>query len=430
VRRTAIKLVLSILGFSLAAHYAVNEIPHTFFADTWLGGFFHAVVHVSADAIPVVLSVWALAWRPAVVALESFRAITDSTYDAIIMIDSRGDVVFWNNAAATTFGYTAQQILGKSLHSLIAPESLKPRHHAAFPEFQKTGKGSAVGRVLELVAKHSDGHEFPVELAVSPVRTGKKWSSVGVVRDVTARKAEQAALSNASKLASLGLLSAGIIHEINNPLCIIKGYVGMLLDGSSEAGVAGQKILEATNRITKLVDGVKHHVRSDGSALSQVSAVEFVQDFVDFCGPVYRKRVTLSVDTKSTRKFLGNQDKLSQVLLNLVSNACDALENTPGAQVTIRCWDGDSCGRAKPCVNNCMNKPKVFVSVSDNGPGISADTVPRLFETFFTTKPAGKGTGLGLSVSREIVQSVGGSIHVDSKVGAGATFTLCFPAIV
>ncbi|OQW85939.1 MAG: hypothetical protein BWK76_07295 [Desulfobulbaceae bacterium A2] len=138
---------------------------------------------------------------------EKFRAMSASAQDAIIMIDHAGNISFWNAAAEQILGYSNQEASGKNLHTLIAPERFLEAHRKGFGHFQQTGEGAAIGKTLELVARHRDGSEFPVELSLSAVNTGNRWHAIGIIRDITKRKQAEEALSHVNR--ALRVLSTG-----------------------------------------------------------------------------------------------------------------------------------------------------------------------------------------------------------------------------
>ncbi|MBW2025184.1 MAG: PAS domain S-box protein, partial [Deltaproteobacteria bacterium] len=119
---------------------------------------------------------------------ERFRAISESAQDAIVMINEKGMVSFWNRAAETVFGYSKQEAMGRDLHELIAPKRYLEKYKKTFRIFRETGKGIAVNKILELDAKRKDGTEFPVELSLSAIQIKGKWHAVGIIRDITERK--------------------------------------------------------------------------------------------------------------------------------------------------------------------------------------------------------------------------------------------------
>jgi PAS domain S-box-containing protein len=150
---------------------------------------------------------------------SKLKAITDSAQDAILMMDPEGKVSYWNPAAESIFGYTSTEVLGRDLHELIAPQRYHEEHHAAFPEFQRTGRGPAVGKRLELQALRKDGQEITVALSLSAVRVKEDWCAVGILRDITARKhAEQALRESEERFRILFESSRDAIMTMEPPL--------------------------------------------------------------------------------------------------------------------------------------------------------------------------------------------------------------------
>jgi two-component system NtrC family sensor kinase len=128
------------------------------------------------------------------------NGITESAQDAILMIDGDGNISFWNSAATRVLGYAREEAIGKNLHELLAPARFLPAHRQAFPEFQRTGQGAAVGKMLELIAVHKDGHEFPIELSLASLQLNGRWCAVGIMRDITVRKSHENQLAVYSRL--------------------------------------------------------------------------------------------------------------------------------------------------------------------------------------------------------------------------------------
>lgn len=126
---------------------------------------------------------------------RQLRAITDTSLDAILMMDPKGEISFWNPAAEKILGYTASEVIGKNLHELLASARYQAEHKAAFPKFLREGTGSAVGKILEVHARHKDGHEFPVAVSICAFKQDQQWYGVGTIRDITVQKEAEAALS-------------------------------------------------------------------------------------------------------------------------------------------------------------------------------------------------------------------------------------------
>ena len=175
---------------------------------------------------------------------ERFRLISTQALDAIIMMDHAGAISFWNPAAETMFGYTRQEALGKDLHQLLAPSRYHDDYRRGITQFQKTGEGPAMGKLLELTALRKDGAEFPIELSVSPARLGDQWYSVGILRDITVRKNTEEALARQSALLS------GLLDSIPDSICFKDSrgiYLGSNAAFAERVGRSREEIIGATD---------------------------------------------------------------------------------------------------------------------------------------------------------------------------------------
>jgi len=249
-----------------------------------------------------------------------------------------------------------------------------------------------------------------------------------IVFDISERKrieAEriqfQAQLFHSEKLASIGTLAAGVGHEINNPLTIIRGLVEVLksrLEGkgtSDEIGKLLNKQELAVERIARIVSGLRTFARSDTSHFEQVNLHVIIGETLALIEQIYKKagiEVVLKLNSVKPY-FQGNHGKLQQVIMNLISNAKDALDGKEGRRM-IELISSDS-------------DDSIFFEIRDNGAGIPADKLGKVFDPFFTTKPPGQGTGLGLPICRSIVESFGGKIIVESAQGVGTSFIIELP---
>ena len=156
------------------------------------------------------------------------RSVTQSATDAIISANSRGNIISWNKGAETIFGYSEEEVLGKPL-TLLMPERYKGDHRKGLERVLSTGESDVIGKTVELHGLRNDGSEFPLEISLSTWKKGGEPYYCGIIRDVTERKRMEQELLRAEKLASLGVLSAGAAHEINNPLNVIAIQLHLLL---------------------------------------------------------------------------------------------------------------------------------------------------------------------------------------------------------
>ena len=242
--------------------------------------------------------------------------------------------------------------------------------------------------------------------------------------DVTDRTELERRLMQADKLSSIGLLAAGVAHEVNTPLAVISTYAQMLAKQVAEDEQKSRildKIAKQTFRASEIVNSLLNFSRTSTSELSEVQLNKVIQETLSLLEHQLRKsnievRVTLEPALDPVK---GNPGKLQQVFLNLFLNARDAMERSPGGVGQ----------RGVLEVITRRGENGVEVDVIDTGHGIAPEHLSRIYDPFFTTKGAKKGTGLGLSVTYGIIQEHGGAIEALSKPGEGTCFHLEFPAI-
>jgi len=216
------------------------------------------------------------------------------------------------------------------------------------------------------------------------------------------------------KLASIGLLSAGVAHEINTPLTGISSYVQILQKKLTEANYLQilKKIEDQTDRVSKIVKNLLSFSRNPADlAFHRIDLKESLEEIISLID--YRLKslnINLSLDLKPVLIY-AQRERLQQVFINIILNALDAMPG--GGQLTIQ---------------TRQQEARAIIKITDTGLGIKPEHLPRIFDPFFTTKGIGKGTGLGLSISFAIVKEHEGQILVDSQVGQGTTFTIILPA--
>ena len=266
--------------------------------------------------------------------------------------------------------------------------------------------------------------EAILNIAIAPLvsKDGHQIGRIILFDDITERSELERQLVQADKLSSIGLLAAGVAHEVNTPLAVISTYAQMLakqLGGDVQKSVLLEKIAKQTFRASEIVNSLLNFSRTSTTEVSDIDLNRLVRETVSLIDHQLREaHVTVNLDlAKGVASVRGNSGKLQQVLLNLFINARDAMDGTvkgEGKQLTIS--------------TVAISDQLAAIDVADNGSGIPADVLPRIFDPFFTTKAPKKGTGLGLSVSYGIVQEHGGSITVDSRPGVGTRFRLEFPS--
>jgi PAS domain S-box-containing protein len=399
-------------------------------------------------------------------------AISSAAQDAIIMLDHNGAIVFWNTAAENMFGWTGEDARGKNLHTLLAPLRYREAFQNAFARFQQTGGGAAVGKILELAGIGKNGREFPIEISLSAVCLQGKWNAVGIVRDISARKAVEAErealqreLVQAQKLETIGMIAAGIAHEINTPtqfigdnlqflqeafetvLRLVRIYEQMIdetrLSAAARAELA-QKVqewnvdfllqevpqallqaYEGTQRIAHIVRAMREFSHPDSPEKNNADLNHALRNTVIIAQNEWKLAADVELDLDPGLPFVPcHLGSLNQVFLNLLVNAAQAVAGQ--AQKTkqkglIRIESRRSEGTLADWVE---------LRFHDSGEGIPPEHHHKIFQPFFTTKAPGKGTGQGLAISYQVItKKHAGKIWFTSETGQGTTFFIRLPLL-
>jgi PAS domain S-box-containing protein len=372
---------------------------------------------------------------------ERMRSITDSAHDAIVMMDPRGRISFWNPAAARILMYAPEEAVGMDLHRLFVPSRFHPSQGAAFPEFRRTGNGAAVGRTLELAAIRKDGVEVPVSLSLSAIRREDGWHAVGLIRDISVQKRAEAELreinrhleettARANQMASRANQAsqakseflANMSHEIRTPMNGVIGMTGLLLD--TELSVEQRQFAEIVRTsgeallvlINDILDFSKIEARKLDLEMLDFELRTTVEDVAELLAVKAQEKgldVVCLVDPELPVRLRGDPGRLRQVLLNLGGNA---------VKFTHR---GGIALRASVAAQD-EHRVTVRFAVTDTGIGIPREKQEAIFSPFTqvdgsTTRRYG-GTGLGLAISRQLAELMGGTIGLESEEGRGSTF--------
>jgi two-component system, NtrC family, sensor kinase len=355
---------------------------------------------------------------------EFSENIVESISVGILAADLDDRVESWNTQIETLTGVTRTDALGRRLSDLF-PSDLCER----FEEYRNQNgihniyKFALRGRV-ESRDGHENGRHRPaaaresiVNIAIAPLvsRDSRQIGRLIILDDVTDRDDLERRLVQADKLSSIGLLAAGVAHEVNTPLAVISTYAQMLakqVSGDEQKTKLLDKIAKQTFRASEIVNSLLNFSRTSSTDFVDVDVNRVVKETATLIEHQFQKtgvqvKMNLSASTPNIR---GNFGKLQQVFLNLFMNARDAMPE--GGKLMVRVWSEAGF---------------VHVEVADTGNGIAPEHLARIYDPFFTTKAARKGTGLGLSVSYGIVQEHNGIIEVDSRIGGGTRFRLEFP---
>jgi PAS domain S-box-containing protein len=373
---------------------------------------------------------------------EKYRTLIEQSDDAIFLIyGNHFEIV--NRKFEELFG-VSQEVANSPdfvFTNIVAPKSRK----LVMERARKESEGQKLSPRYEFTALDKDGHEIEVELSVSYPAYRGGLATQGVVRDITERKkaeAEraiiQAQMFQSAKLASVGELAAGVAHEINNPIFVIREYADLILENTLPGDPSYrmlQTIINQSNRIASIVRNLLAFARPDEAHFSSVHLEDVWQLVHNLIGQSFSKHnIQLGVDIPQDLPVVqANGQLLQQVLLNLVVNAKDALnEKYPGhhpdKRITIKAKVIEDFSPAVLLTGEKRSaRPMIYLSVRDEGIGVSPEHQDQLFTPFFTTKRPNQGTGLGLSISHKIVEKHHGRIEVQSEPGVFTEFTVILP---
>jgi PAS domain S-box-containing protein len=337
---------------------------------------------------------------------EFSENIVESINVGILAADLNDRVDSWNSQIEKLTGIARENALGRPLRELL-PADLCDRLDVARGE-------SSVTNIYKYAMR---GQESTLNIAIAPLvsRDGQQIGRLIIFDDVTDREELERRLIQADKLSSIGLLAAGVAHEVNTPLAVISTYAQMLakqISGDEQKAPLLEKIARQTFRASEIVNSLLNFSRTSTTEFVQLDLNKTVTETLTLLEhQLQQSRIKTSIALQADLpRIKGSPGKLQQVVLNLILNARDAMEE--GGTLTVQSEHSERTIR---------------VSVQDTGIGITPQNLPRIFDPFFTTKGAKKGTGLGLSVSYGIVREHGGEIEVRSEPGKGTTFALVFP---
>ncbi|WP_297308512.1 ATP-binding protein [Neptuniibacter sp.] len=386
---------------------------------------------------------------------ERVREIIDNTQAGLITLDAQGRIESMNTMAEKLFGYAEETIKDQYFSKFLAQADraicwrhITAQDHERLEEL-----------FIEANGLRQDGSTFPIELIIGYMDYGSEKRFIVTIHDITQRKQYEEELQHArdllehrveertadltdanqklvdevekhkntqneliqtAKLAVLGQMSAGINHELNQPLTAIRTYADnarAFMDmGKMETVETNlQQISGLTERMAKIIHPLKEFSRKTSGQPESV-CLQNVHDgaMSIMYGRLHKADATVNwPDGLSKLYVMGDTVRLEQVLVNLISNALQAMEEQDSQQIDI---------------STKRDNGQVTLQVRDYGPGIPVDEVDRVFEPFYTTKKAGQGLGLGLSISHRIIESMGGELSVANHIDGGAVFTLCLPA--
>ncbi len=354
-----------------------------------------------------------------------FRTMFEGMTDGLLLADPR-DRVFRmaNKAICDMLGYDERELQDMWITD-IHPESVLERLASGFSEVLD---GNAP-LVPNLPALRKDGTVISVDITNTLIGVAGRTMVLGSFRDVTERQAVQARLAQSDRLASVGMLAAGVAHELNNPLAFMLYNLEAIVEDLGRVAAGSQRAdpdlltdllakvgtcKQGAERMRGIVRDLQTFSRHDGSKDRPLQLRPLIEAVAAMAANEIRFRARLEMDFDETLPVHGNEGHLSQVFLNLLVNAAHAIEEGHPERNTIR-------------ISMRARNDEIHVTVSDTGCGIAPDAMDKLFDPFFTTKAPGEGTGLGLAICHRIVDEHGGRIEVSSQPDMGTSFEVILP---
>ena len=385
------------------------------------------------------------------------RQIIQTTLDAVVSIDADGIVTEWNAQSETVFGYTSEEACGKELALLILPEKFRPLHRMGIKQFLETGEANVLNKRIEVPGLHRDGHEFPLELAISPLKEGDQYTFSAFMRDISELKAaeeqrakytqemevarlraEESAFqlqmqatelvqARDQALASTRIKSeflANMSHEVRTPMNGVLGMTGLLLatDLDDEQSDYARTIQSSAQGLLIILNDILDFSKIEAGKMTLENATfelrVLMTEVTDlFSAQASQKGLSLAcfIPDALTTHLVGDPVRLRQIMSNLVGNA---VKFTANGEVTL--------GAAS--VHETATYLRLRLSVRDTGIGIAQERRESIFDSFTqadgsTTRKYG-GTGLGLTICRQLAELMDGTISLESEPGAGSVFSV------
>jgi PAS domain S-box-containing protein len=346
--------------------------------------------------------------------------IVESINVGILAIDPEEIIESWNSQMEVMFALSRKEVLRQPLETVFPIELVE--------EFRRVKDQPGVHNLYKFRLETRAEETRIANIAIAPL-VSRDFRTVGriiLIDDITGQTEMEGQLAQAEKLSSIGLLAAGVAHEVNTPLAVISSYAQMLarqLKGDEKLGPLLEKITQQTFRASEIVNGLLNFSRTSGAEYRETDVNAIIRDtliLLDHQFKTAQIKVEMSL-MSGLPPIMGNSGKLQQVFLNLFLNAKDAMAGGSAPE--------DRTLRIATEVNG-----HVSISIADSGSGIAPEHLRRIYDPFFTTKTARRdgqprGTGLGLAVTYGIIQEHAGKIHVESQVGLGTTFYLEFPLL-
>lgn len=345
---------------------------------------------------------------------EFNESIIESITIGVLVINLSGRITNWNSALELIYGLPREKAIGQRVSEVFDPEVLRKLREMMTASNWQTGEQA---NIYKLRARSFDKRDLILNVSLAPLQSRHEEfeGTLVAIEDVTERIRLEEQLRQNDKLSSIGLLAAGVAHEVNTPLTGISSYSQMLMQQIPESDSRHQllqKIYRQTSRASSIVNNLLNFSRVSDARMISIDLNQVLDDTIQLLeSQLHNTRIEVLREYAGDLPAApGNAPKLQQVFMNLILNARDAMPNGGELRISTACED-DS----------------IVIAFRDTGEGIPAEHLSRIYDPFFTTKQIGKGTGLGLAVSYGIVQDHGGRITVESLPGEGTLFQITLP---
>ncbi|MEO0938792.1 MAG: PAS domain S-box protein [Pseudomonadota bacterium] len=354
-------------------------------------------------------------------------AVMEAAVDAIIVADSTGRILRVNTAACALFRYPSEELVGQSVNMLM-PEAMAERHDGFMAHHIATGEKRIIGIGRDVEGVRSDGSTFPLHLSVGKTELQGQTLFVGILHDLTERRASQEALARSQRLDAIGKLTGGIAHDFNNLLTVVIGNLELLemrgVDDRQSALISDA--LESAELGAELTSRLLVFAKKGTLKPVQVNLRDLTKDALNILERTIGERYKIKTNFASNlADVLLDPVQLQSALINLALNARDAMPEGGELLISVANITIDDTYIAQETDIEPGQYVRLFVS--DNGKGMSQEAQRRAFEPFFTTKAESGGSGLGLAMVYGFVKQSGGHITLYSELGYGTSFGLYFP---